>query len=289
MSLLLKTHSIRKLLSFSFAHPDKEYYVRELAGLINEDAGNLSRQLRKLEDEGLYASHLRGKEKFYSLNKSYPLFNELKKIILNKTDNAENIPSPHTKGKNVYIIAGSNGSGKTTFAETFLPSYTKCPNFINADLIAGGLSPFSPRIAAMKAGRLVLEQIRNMAEKNVDFAFETTLSGRSYLNLLKDLKKRGYQLHLFFLWIPNTKLAISRIKNRVAEGGHDVPQQDVHRRFQRSINNLFKLYKPLLDSWMLFNNSKSIPSLIVEEKTGKLSIMDKGLFEKIIKTAGVTL
>ena len=183
--------------------------------------------------------------------------------------------------KNAYIIAGPNGSGKTTFAKKFLPEYAKCTNFVNADLIAQGLSPFSPRIAAMKAGRLVLGQIRDFAEKNIDFAFETTLAGKSYVLLLKELKKRGYEVHLFFLWIPSTELALARIKERVAEGGHDVPVQDVRRRFHRGMQNLFKLYKPLLDSWMLFDNAGSIPKLIAEEKSGRLSISDKDLYDKI--------
>ena len=164
--------------------------------------------------------------------------------------------------KNVYIIAGPNGSGKTTFANEFLPKYAKCPNFVNADLIAQGLSPFFPRAAAIKAGRLVLEQIRSLAEKNADFAFETTLSGKSYLRLLTTLKKKGYAINLFFLWIPNVELALSRIKDRVAAGGHDVPSLDVKRRFHRGIYNFFKYYRPLSDTWLLFNNADATPRLI---------------------------
>ena len=188
--------------------------------------------------------------------------------------------------KNVYIIAGSNGAGKTTFAKKFLPDYAKCLNFVNADLIAQGLSPFSPRLAAMKAGRLVLEQIHSLAEKNIDFAFETTLAGKSYVSFLNKPKKKGYSIHLFFLWIPNVELALARIKERVVDGGHDVPAEDVHRRFHRGIYNLFRLYKPILDSWMLFNNSGTAPSLIAEGKIGKISIIEKDLFERIIKMDG---
>lgn len=185
--------------------------------------------------------------------------------------------------KNVYIIAGPNGSGKTTFANEFLPKYAKCPNFVNADLIAQGLSPFFPRAAAIKAGRLVLEQIRSLAEKNADFAFETTLSGKSYLRLLTILKKKGYAINLFFLWIPNVELALSRIKDRVAAGGHDVPSLDVKRRFHRGIYNFFKYYRPLSDTWLLFNNADATPRLIAKEKSGKAEIVDKELFERIIK------
>ena len=107
------------------------------------------------------------------------------------------------KPKNIYIIAGPNGSGKTTFAKMFLPDYVKCHNFVNADLIAQGLAPFAPRNAAIKAGKLVLQQIHEFAASNVDFAFETTMSGKSYVSLLKKLKAKRYILHLFFLWIPS--------------------------------------------------------------------------------------
>ena len=185
--------------------------------------------------------------------------------------------------RDVYIIAGPNGSGKTTFAKKFLPDYTKCLNFINSDLIAQGLSPFSPQISALKAGRLVLEQLRYFVEKKADFAFETTLSGKVYVNLFKELKKRGYRLHLYFLWIPSEELALRRINDRVADGGHSVPAQDVRRRFRRSIDNFFRLYRTLLDSWMLFDNSEPKPKLIAEEKDGKLNITDRNLFGMIVK------
>ncbi|MFC1637053.1 zeta toxin family protein [Planctomycetota bacterium] len=183
--------------------------------------------------------------------------------------------------RNVYIISGPNGSGKTTFAIKFLPEYASCKHFINADLIASGLSPFSPGTAAITAGKLVLEQIHQFANRGIDFAFETTLSGKLYVNLFKSLKKKGYKIHLFFLWIPEANLAISRIKSRVAQGGHDVPVQDVLRRFDRSIRNFFTLYQSLADSWMLFDNSGVIPVLIAKGKNGKVKILNKLLYDRI--------
>ncbi len=184
--------------------------------------------------------------------------------------------------QNVYIIAGPNGSGKTTFARLFLPNYINCPNFVNADLIALGLAPFGPHAAAIKAGKLVLQQIHEYARRGVDFAFETTLSGKSYATLLKELKKKEYGVHLFFLWIPSPELAIARIKDRVAEGGHNVPAEDIRRRFIRGIHNFFSLYEPLVGSWMLFDNSRAKPVLIAKRKNGHIEAIDEDLF-RIIK------
>lgn len=188
------------------------------------------------------------------------------------------------KHKAVYIIAGPNGSGKTTFAKMFLPDYANCPNFVNADLIAQGLAPFVPSNAAIKAGKLVLQQIHEYARRGVDFAFETTLSGKSYASLLTELKEKGYALHLFFLWIPSPELAIARIKERVTEGGHHVPADDVRRRFTRGISNFFNLYDPLLDSWMLFDNSKAKPILIAKRRNGHKEIFNEELFQVIQRT-----
>ncbi len=190
--------------------------------------------------------------------------------------------------KNAYIIAGPNGSGKTTFAKKFLPDYVKCPNFVNADLIAQGLSPFSPHSVAIKAGKLVLSQIHEFARANVDFAFESTLAGRLYVSLFKKLKVKGYKLNLFFLWIPGSELAIARIRDRVAEGGHHVPAEDVRRRFNRSIYNFFRLYDPLLDKWMLFNNSSIKPTLIAK-RNNNIEVFNKEIFKKILHKAGVNV
>jgi predicted ABC-type ATPase len=185
------------------------------------------------------------------------------------------------KNKAVYIIAGPNGSGKTTFAKLFLPDYVNCPNFVNADLIAQGLAPFEPRAAAIKAGKLVLQQIHEYANRGVDFAFETTLSGKSYVSFLTELKSKGYARHLFFLWIPSPELAIARIKDRVAEGGHNVPAEDVRRRFARGVANFFNLYEPLLDSWMLFDNSKAKPILIAKRRNSHREVMNDNLFATV--------
>lgn len=163
----------------------------------------------------------------------------------------------------------------------FLPAYAHCTNFVNADLIAQGLAPFQPRHAAIKAGKVVLQQIHEYAGRGVDFAFETTLSGKSYANLMRELKTKGYALHLFFLWIPSPELAIARIKDRVADGGHSVPAEDVRRRFTRSICNFFNLYEPLLDSWTLFDNSEAKPILIARRRNGDQELVHEEMFKKI--------
>jgi predicted ABC-type ATPase len=190
------------------------------------------------------------------------------------------------KIKNIYVIAGPNGSGKTTFAMKFLPEYVKCPNFINADLIAMGLAPFGPERAALKAGKLVLQQIREYSEHGADFAFETTLSGKSYFKILKRLKNPGYGLHLYFLWIPSPELSIARIRDRVAQGGHNVPPEDVRRRFGRGIRNFFGMYEKLFDTWMLFDNSGPVPVLIAKRKNGNREVFHKDLLEKVQKQRG---
>ncbi|MFH1577876.1 MAG: zeta toxin family protein [Candidatus Omnitrophota bacterium] len=191
--------------------------------------------------------------------------------------------------KNVYIIAGPNGSGKTTFAKEFLPNYAKCPNFVNADLIAQGLSPFSPQQVAIKAGKLVLQQIKEFIERNVDFGFETTLAGKTYLRHFHKLKEKGYRLHIFFLWIPSSQLAIARIKDRVAQGGHHIPNEDVKRRFERSLINFFSVYRPLIDTWLLFDNSEKEPKLIAKRGNSHIDVRNNDLFQKILNKTGVNL
>lgn len=188
---------------------------------------------------------------------------------------------------NLYIIAGPNGAGKTTFAKEFLPIYAKCRNFVNADLIAQGLAPFAPELAGIKAGRILLEQIRSLSMQRADFAFESTLSGKSYLPFLKNLKAKGYIIHIFFLWVPNINLALGRIKGRVAEGGHDVPPQDVKRRFKRSFSNFNNIYKATADYWSIIDNSVIPPNVIVRSRGKNIEVLDQELYNKIIQKKGI--
>lgn len=186
----------------------------------------------------------------------------------------------------LYIIAGPNGVGKTTFASKFLPKYANCKNFINADLIARGMSPFSPEAAAIRAGRLMLSEIRFFARRRVSFAFETTLSGRGYLRLVLQLKKQGYKVHFFFLWVDTVEVALARVKERVLKGGHDVPQSVLHRRFGRSIRNFFADYRPLADSWYLFDNTRTKPEVIATGRRKNLRIMNADLYSALVRRYG---
>jgi len=186
----------------------------------------------------------------------------------------------------VYIIAGPNGAGKTTFALEFLPQYADCKNFINADLIAQGLSPFAPEAAAFPAGRVMLEEIQRFAERRADFSFETTLSGTTYVNLIRRLRAQGYEVHIFYLWVPDVALSLSRIRDRVLEGGHDVPEAVVRRRYARSIKNFLRVYRSAVDFWTLFDNSGRVPLVTGFEKQGKLRIINGELYHNLIRRYG---
>jgi len=181
------------------------------------------------------------------------------------------------------VIAGPNGSGKTTFATDFLPLYADCPNFVNPDLLARAFSPFNPDTAHLKAAKMTLEIINENIAAKRDFAFETTLSGRAYIGKLGQIREAGFEIIMFYLWVPFPELSIQRIRERVSQGGHDVPTQDVLRRFDRTLFNLFTLYRPLLDELWFFDNSDTKPRLVFNECGGKTSVEDAALYHRITK------
>jgi predicted ABC-type ATPase len=187
----------------------------------------------------------------------------------------------------VYIVAGPNGAGKTTFARKFLPRYAHCRNFVNADLIAQGIAPFAPESAAFRAGRMLINEIDNFAKRKADFGFETTLSGRANLSLLRQLRSQGYQVRIFFLWPMSLEVSLSRIQERVMRGGHDVPESIVRRRFDRSIRNFLVYYRPLANSWILFDNSCAAPDVIALEMGGVSTIMKLGAYKDLTSLYGV--
>ena len=156
--------------------------------------------------------------------------------------------------KTLYIIAGCNGAGKTTAAYTILPDIWQCQEFVNADEIARGLSPFNPESVAIQAGRLMLERIEILLEQDVSFAIETTLATRSYVQLVRKAQAKGYCVQLLFFWLNSPEVAIQRVALRVAEGGHDIPKEVIKRRYYAGIRNFFDLYKDIVDSWMVVDN-----------------------------------
>lgn len=167
--------------------------------------------------------------------------------------------------KNLYIIAGCNGAGKTTASFTILPEILDCKEFVNADEIARGLSPFQPEKASIEAGRIMLNRINDLIAQNKTFAFETTLSTRSYQNKIIEAQEAGYRVTLLFFWLENIDLAKERVKTRVAEGGHNIPQEVIERRYTKGIKNLFGIYIQLVDGALIFDNSDGKPELIAEK------------------------
>jgi predicted ABC-type ATPase len=181
----------------------------------------------------------------------------------------------------VYVIAGPNGAGKTTFATKFLPDFVKCREFLNADLIATGLSPFAPESQNVRAGRLLLTRISELTAAQENFGFETTLAGRSYAHQFRRMKLQGYQIVLFFLWLPSADLSVARVAGRVRKGGHNVPEEDVRRRFAAGLRNFFGLYRPLVEMWSLYDASRLPPRLVASEQSGKLDVVEMALYNLI--------
>ena len=164
--------------------------------------------------------------------------------------------------KTIFMIAGPNGAGKTTFAREFLPNEASCPTFVNADLIAAGLSPFAPELAAIKAGRLMLEAMADHAERGENFSFETTLAGRFYAQRIPHWQSLGYHVTLIFLALPSPEMAIARVAERVKQGGHAVPDAVVRRRFTAGLRNFEQVYRDRVDAWAMYDNSGAEPVLL---------------------------
>lgn len=163
---------------------------------------------------------------------------------------------------NLYIIAGCNGAGKTTTSYTVLPEMLNCREFVNADEIARGLSPFQPETVSFQAGRIMLNRIKELLKIKSDFGFETTLATRSYAPIILDAKKKGYSVVLIYFWLESVELAKARVRTRVEKGGHNIPPTIIERRYVRGLENFFTLYKNICDGWIVYDNSHEIPILI---------------------------
>lgn len=186
-------------------------------------------------------------------------------------------PPVKTASPTLYLFAGSNGAGKTTFARAYLRQLDPIPRFLNADEIARGLSPLAPQTLAVKAGKLLLHEIQGCLESGKSFGLESTLSGTTYAKLLQQAKSIGYQIEIHYLWLPSPELAIRRIAQRVKMGGHDIPEADVRRRFTRSWKHFIHLYGPLADTWQVWDNRNKPPGLIMSSETSTLSQLEQSL------------
>lgn len=178
----------------------------------------------------------------------------------------------------LYLIAGCNGAGKTTASFSVLPDLLGCREFVNADEIAKGLSPFSPESVAIEAGRLMLQRINYLLSINKTFAIETTLATRSYASLITSAHNKGYRVVLLFFWLSSPDMAVERVSKRVSEGGHNIPVDTIHRRYWAGLHNFFNIFAPIVDSWLFFSNIDDTILLANEEE-----IIDSKLFNKIIK------
>lgn len=183
------------------------------------------------------------------------------------------------------IIAGPNGAGKTTFALNYLSEVAHCRRFINADLIASGLSPIAPELEQVASAKLYLKEIQDAIERREDFAFETTLSGRANLNRIKFLRGNNWKIELIYLYLPGAEMCAERVSERVRHGGHDIPIQLIVRRYSRSLNNLLNLYAPLCDSTICMDNSSEIPKLIFAQTAAGRIVEDVSIYQELLSGA----
>jgi len=185
---------------------------------------------------------------------------------------------------NLYIISGCNGAGKTTASFTVLPELLNCHEFVNADIIAAGLSPFNPESVALEAGRIMLQRINALLETGIDFAFETTLATRSYVLFIKKAKEKGYTIKLLYFWLSSPQFAINRVATRVSEGGHNIPNDVVIRRYYRGISNLINLYAEICDKWVVIDNTEPPSEIIADGSTdAENTIFNHDIWETILK------
>jgi predicted ABC-type ATPase len=175
----------------------------------------------------------------------------------------------------VVILAGPNGSGKSTTAPYLLQGALGVTEFVNADVIAAGLSAFNPLAQALEAGRIMHARLRELAAARASFAFETTLAGRSLAPWLEELRRCGYHVHLVFLWLPSAEVAVARVAQRVRDGGHDVPKETIRRRYVAGLRNFFRIYRPLATEWQILDNSMGAPVLVAEGSGGQKHVADE--------------
>jgi predicted ABC-type ATPase len=188
--------------------------------------------------------------------------------------------------KKIYIVSGCNGAGKTTASYTILPEILDCKEFVNADEIAKGLSPFQPETVAFEAGRIMLERLDSLLLADENFAFETTLASRTFVSFIKKAKALDYEVTLLFFWLSSKELAVNRVKTRVEEGGHNIPKDVIERRYDRGLINFFELYLPLVNHWMIIDNSGTPYQEICQSMNDDVEVFEKDKWNKIKEKYG---
>ena len=258
---------------------DKMYSMSDLGRALGKSPGVFQRGLNSLETQGFITSSRKGNRRLIQLNTSHQLAREITMIALGvpcplPSEVYMNFPSgvsgkiaePHETYEaselKLLIIAGPNGAGKTTFARELIQKEAGKLDFINADYIAHGLSPFSPEAAAMKAGKIMIRELNNHIEDRKSIALETTLGGRRYAKMIPEWQEKGYRIKLIFLSLPSVDLAIRRVGIRVSQGGHNIPVNTIRRRYESGLNNFNNIYKQLADAWALYDSSHGKPILI---------------------------
>lgn len=183
--------------------------------------------------------------------------------------------------KNLYIISGCNGAGKTTASYSVLPTLLDCKQFVNADEIAKGLSPFCPESVAIQAGKLMLLRIEELLASDETFSIETTLATRSYSELVKRAQEKGYKVTLLYFWLNSPELAVERVARRVREGGHNIPKDVIYRRYEKGLKNLFNIFIPIVDSWMIVDNGVEPREIIAKGTKNEMKTFNDFKLDKI--------
>jgi predicted ABC-type ATPase/DNA-binding transcriptional ArsR family regulator len=286
MSHSLFTDSQLAILQILVEWPDRALTLSELGRMLGKAPGVFQRGLNALEESGLIISQRRANLRLVRINTASPFYEPIATVVrrhgtplptdvyMAYADADRREPMHVSEPPGAYsasalkllIIAGPNGAGKTTFAREYLPQEAGCHVFINADYIAHGLSPFSPELAALKAGKVMLNELAGHIAQRHHVAVETTLSGRRYAHLIPQWQAQGYAVKLIFLSLPSVDLALARVMTRVRQGGHAIPEETVRRRFKQGRDNFNGIYKPLVDAWAHYDNSGPHPVLIDEEE-----------------------
>lgn len=280
------THNQLAILQILTAEPDRAFTLSEIGRILGKAPGVFQRGLNALESHAFISSRREANLRLLTVNAEHPLYEAIAMIARGSSaalpsDVYMSYASPtpgealriaETRGSytasalKLLIIAGPNGAGKTTFAREFLPKEAACHTFINADYIAHALSPFSPAMAAMKAGKVMLRELDEHMAHRRNIAIETTLSGKRYARTIPRWQAEGYAVKLIFLSLPSVELALARVAGRVRQGGHAIPEETIRRRFEAGNTNFECIYKPLVNAWAHYDNSGDHPVLLAEEE-----------------------